>query len=332
MKKRLLTMLLALVAMMMPIGAWAYNEPKSVPIKIGTSGVATLYYGAHNLVIPEGVSASVITDVEQNSNGTVTVIEEEVTRIIPADCAVILRGESESYDFVIEEDPGEVPESNLLRGTDEETTISEEGYLYFTLDSENGENSASLKDWIYVGNEITIGAHKAYLKLSEAEYPELADMLETLENPHLQHTHGGCEICGQVTGINAAWGTSADDLTEGTLEDAIFNAGAEGSNIGYIKLLADVESVEGIYVNGGNFTLDLNGHAISSESHTLVILNQSNVTIVDSSEEKSGRITSPGDGCFTVGVDRGASVTINGGTYENTNHYVLYVQVHWYWC
>ena len=197
-------MLLALVAIMMPIGAWAYNEPESVPINIGTSGVATLYYGAHNLVIPKGVSASVITGVDVNEDGIVTVTEQPVDNIIPADCAVILRGESGSYEFDTEEDPVEVPESNLLRGTDEETTISEEGYLYFTLDSENGENSASLKDWIYVGNKVDNEAHKAYLALPVDDYPGLVAMLGALKNPHLQHTHGGCKICDQVTEVS--WG------------------------------------------------------------------------------------------------------------------------------
>ena len=103
MKKRLRTMLLALVAIIMPIGAWAYYEPEPVPINIGTSGVATLYYGDHDLVIPEGIKASVITGVEVNEDGTVTVTEEEVEEFIPADCAVILRGTPGEYNFDIYE-------------------------------------------------------------------------------------------------------------------------------------------------------------------------------------------------------------------------------------
>lgn len=321
-------MLLALVAIMMPIGARAYNEPESVSINIGTSGVATLYYGAHNLVIPKGVSASVITRVDVNEDGTVTVKEQVVDNIIPADCAVILRGESGSYDFAIEVDPVEVPESNLLRGTDEPTTDTEEGYLYFTLDSENGENSASLKDWIYVGNTVDNEAHKAYLALPEGYCPGLAEMLGVLENPHLQHTHGSCDICRQVTVVEAAWGTSADALTSyGTLDEAVAAAAEENSTIAYIQLKADVKSENGIYIEGGNFTLDLNGHTISNESHTLVIRNQSNVTIVDNSETKSGKVISSGEGSFAVGITNSASVTINGGTYESPHLYALNLEV-----
>lgn len=315
-------MLLALVAIIMPIGTWAMDY---VNIQLSESGIATFYYSSSSHVIPEGIKASVITGVEVNEDGTVTVTEEEVEEFIPANCAVILRGESGSYEFLIKEDLVAAPESNLLLGSDELTTDTEEGYLYFTLDFENEENSASLKDWIYVDNEVVNQAHKAYLALSVVKYPELAAMLGTLDNPHLQHTHGGCEICEQETGVEAtqaAWGASADDLTSyGTLDDAINAAAAEGSTVGYIQLQEDVET--GVVINGGTFTLDLNGYTISSESHTLYIQNNSNVTIVDNSETNSGKVISSGEGSFAVGITNSASVTINGGTYESTHHYAL---------
>gem|GEM_PF-4130301 len=304
-------MLLALVAIIMPIGARAFYEPEPepVPINIGTSGVATLYYGAYDLVIPEGVSASVITGVEVNEDGTVTVTEQVVDNIIPADCAVILRGESGSYDFVIEEDPVEVPESNLLRGTDEDTEIREGGYLYFYL-PEDSESS----DWIYVDNEVVNQAHKAYLALPVEEYSELAEMLETLDNPHLQHTHGGCEICGQVTGVEAAWGASADDLTSyGTLEDAITAAAEEG--VGYIQLLENVENC--VVVNGGTFTLDLNGYTIDASDESNVLEIRGADTHVTLKGEAEGSMVSANDeSMYAVYVAEGASATIESGTYK----------------
>lgn len=309
-------MLLALVTIIMPIGAWAMDY---VNIQLSESGIATFYYSSSSHVIPEGIKASVITGVEVNEDGTVTVTEEEVEEIIPANCAVILRGESGSYEFLIKEDFVAAPESNLLRGSDELTTDTEEGYLYFTLDFENEENNASLKDWIYVDNEVVNQDHKAYLALSVEEYPELAAMLGTLDNPHLQHTHGGCEICEQETGVEAtqaAWGTSADDLTEGTLEDAIDNAGEEDSNIGYIKLLADVEST-GVVVNAGTFTLDLNGHTIdaSDESNALEILG-ANTHVTLKSEAEGSMVSANDESLYAVYVAEGASVTIESGTYK----------------
>ncbi|MBO5812772.1 MAG: hypothetical protein J6Q97_06055, partial [Bacteroidaceae bacterium] len=320
MKKRLKTMLLALVAIIMPIGA---HVQESVEIRLSESGIATFYYSGKSFAIPEDISASIITGVEVNEDGTVKVIEEDVTGIIPAGCAVILRGVAgELYNFY-EIQEGSAPASNLLLGSDEYSNIQyidpDKEYLFFTLDNTqyNTPNTTYFKDWIYVGNEVDNEAHKAYLALPVEDYPELAAMLETLENPHLQHTHGGCEICDQVTEVS--WGTTADALTSyGTLAEAVAAVGEEDSNIGYIKLLADVESVEGIYVNASTFTLDLNGHTISSEGRTLDIQYESNVTIVDNFGTNEGKVISTGEGCFAVSVAYGATVTINGGSYINS--------------
>lgn len=306
-------MLLALVAIIMPIGAWAFYEQEPV-INIGTSRVATLYYGVYDLVIPEGVSAYVIAGIDKNEDGTVSVVEEQLEGIIPAGYGVILRGESGSYEFLIEEHPVAAPESNLLLGADEPTTDTEEGYLYFTLDSDVKSNNACWKDWIYVGTTMDNQAHKAYLALPVEEYSELAEMLETLENPHLQHTHGGCEICGQVTVIEAAWGASADDLTSyGTLEDAFTAAAEEG--VGYIQLLENVENC--VVVNGGTFTLDLNGYTIdaSDESNALEIRGaDTHVTL--KGEAEGSMVSANDESMYAVYVAEGASATIESGTYK----------------
>lgn len=314
-------MLLALVAIIMPIGAWAYYEPESVDITLSESGIATCYYGDLSLKIPEGISASIITGVEKKSDGTVTVTEEPVTEIIPAGCAVILRGDEGTYTFEFNYENGSSYESNLLLGSDEPTRDAEEGYLYFTLDNTqyNTSNSAYFKDWIYVGNEVNNDAHKAYLALPVDGYPELAAMLEVLENPHLQHTHSVCDICGQVTGIEAAWGTSADaeTFTYGTLADAFTAAAEENSTVGYIQLQEDVET--GVVIDGGTFTLDLNGHTIgaSDESHGLQI--QGADTHVTLKGEAEGSMVSANvESFYAVCVAEGALVTIESGTYKGS--------------
>ena len=315
-------MLLALVAIIMPIGA---HVQESVDIELSESGIATFYYSGSSLVIPDGISASVITGVEVNEDGTITVTEQVVDNIIPAGCAVILRGTNGHYVFFEVFEEGNVPESNLLLGSDEyapfESINPEENYLFFTLDNtlSNTSNTAYFKDWIYVDNEVINEPHKAYLALPVGNCPGLAEMLGALDNPHLQHTHGGCDICGQVTEVS--WGATADALTSyGTLAEAVDAADdeEEGSDIGYIKLLADVESEIAISVNGGNFTLDLNGHTISSKGYTLDIQYESNVIIVDNSGTNEGKVISTGDGCFAVSVAEGATVTINGGSYINS--------------
>ena len=197
---------------MMPIGASAIGIPDCEIITLigeGESGVATLYYSSSSLIIPEGVTASIITGIEKNDDGTVRVVEKKLEDgVIPARCAVILRGNPGTYGFEETGKEASAPESNLLLGSDDYAPFcppdSDKDYLCFTLDSENeenGENSAYSKDWIYVSNEVENKPHKAYLALPVEDYPELAAMLGALDNPHLQHTHGGCEICGQNTGV-----------------------------------------------------------------------------------------------------------------------------------
>ena len=318
-------MLLALVAMMMPIGAWAQLQK---PLKL-YSGVATLYLPI-DVQLDEDTHAYVVTDVIINEDGSVQLDEEELPDgKIPALTAVILRNAKQAQETTLEIisdlEPFITEEANLLKGTLVPMSLDvshETGN--FALLQDITDDYPGFNDWqapVNNGNSTyTLSANKAYLQLPVESWSSKFAELKHL--PHMQHTHGGCEICGQVTEVS--WGTTADALTSyGTLSEAIDAAAdeEEGSNIGYIKLLADVE--EGIYVEGGNFTLDLNGHTISSEGHTLVIRNQSNVTIVDGSETKSGKVISLGEGSFAVGITNSASVTINGGTYESTHLYAL---------
>ncbi len=314
-------MLLALVAIMMPIGAWATIWIPTVEIEIPKCGFSTFYYSDFSYEIPEGISASIITELKLDEDGMVTeIVEQPVEYYIPAGCAVILRGEQGTYYFYESRESEQPYSENLLKGTDEETTFAEEGFIYFTLDSENEENSASLKDWICVPRGIMNEAHKAYLALPVDDYPELAAMLEALDNPHLQHTHGGCEICGQVTGVEAAWGASADDLIlGGTLDDAFAAAAEENSTVGYIQLQVDVEN--GVVINGSTFTLDLNGHTIgaSDESHGLQIQGaDTHVTL--KGETEGSMVFANSESSPAVYVIGGASVTIESGTYTSCNH------------
>ena len=321
-------MLLALVAIMMPIGAWAQYLSK--PLKMFKTGT-TLYLPV-DVLLPEGVHAYIVTGIISNNDGTVQLVEEELTGGIPAYTAVIIRGDGneESISLTVTSDlePVVDEDENLLKGTLVPISLdvsSETGN--FGLYGEVSDDWLNIADWQAHSNNgtsaYTLGANKAYLQLpTDNETWTSSKFVELKALPHLQHTHGGCEICG------VSWGTSADALTSyGTLDEAVAAAAEENSTIAYIQLKADVKSENGIYIEGGNFTLDLNGHTISSESHTLVIRNQSNVTIVDNSETKSGKVISSGEGSFAVGITNSASVTINGGTYESPHLYALNLEV-----
>lgn len=101
-----------------------------------------------------------------------------------------------------------------------------------------------------------------------------------------------------------------------SITDAISAAKAtEGSTL---KLLADV--TEGIVIDGGKFTFDLNGFGINSTADTLTVIN-GDIIITDSSSERTGTIFGKSCGVIVYG----GSCTISGGTVSGTL-YGVYIQ------
>ena len=228
MRQKLQTLLFALVAMMMPIGAWAQAQ-EQYQVRL-YSGVATLYL--HMDVQLEGghTKAYVVTDVIINEDGSVQLVEEELPNgEIPALTAVIIRNKKQASEIELKVISGLEPfiaeENNLLKGVLVPTAMDvspETGNFVLYWDVSADSEWPNLTDWqadwqAHPNNgswTYTLQANKAYLDLSGKLEPSKIAELKAL--PHLQHTHGGCEICGQETGveaIEAAWGASADDLT-----------------------------------------------------------------------------------------------------------------------
>ncbi len=202
MKQRLLTMLLALVAMMMPIGAWALNYTLKMP----NTGITTLCV-PFALDLPEGVYAYIVTDVITHEDGTVQLVEKEITDVIPAGTPMIIRGDQASYSLTVVLEPfPAIEDNNLLMGTLEPMPLdvsSETGNFMLCYTDESSEYGLELADWQAPVNNgsstYTLSANKAYLDLSGKLEPSKIAELKHL--PHMQHTHGGCEICGQNTGV-----------------------------------------------------------------------------------------------------------------------------------
>lgn len=93
---------------------------------------------------------------------------------------------------------------------------------------------------------------------------------------------------------------------------------AEATEGSTLKLLADVTEV--IMIEGGNFTLDLNGYIVSDTSYGVYIFN-GDITITDSSSDRTGTIF--GESCGLIVY--GGSCTVSGGTVSGTL-YGVYVQ------
>ncbi len=147
-------------------------EEETIPVTIGSTGYATLYYSEKALEIPEGVTASIVTGVDNTSK---KVTFEELDGIIPAGTGVVLQGEpsgEEPYPFKVVYVNLAAPDNNMLKGTDEATEITSENNLYILSNGKYG--IGFYLDDNNDNHKINNGAHKAYLEVpagaSNAKY------------------------------------------------------------------------------------------------------------------------------------------------------------------
>ena len=127
-----------------------------ITVEIGETGYATLFYSNYALEIPEGVTASYVTDLEGKQLFTAP-----FSSVIPAGTGVILEGEPGEYKFKVSND-GSIGGVGMLYGTDEEETIDGNGdnYYYKFVNEKDGVGF-----WWGAtdGGPFKNGAHKAYL-------------------------------------------------------------------------------------------------------------------------------------------------------------------------
>lgn len=137
--------------------------------------------------------------------------------------------------------------------------------------------------------------------------------------PHAFHTFdesGKC-ACGAVVPIQVEAGT--ESFFFGDFESAVNQAKTlPGSRV---RLLKDVthSGDRGIYIDGGTFTIDWNGHTISGEmsNDLLVITGAAKVTLTDSvGTGTTGGLRNVGGAAIGVYVGSQGSLTIQGGTYS----------------
>lgn len=420
-------------------------------LKMPNIGITTLYV-PFALDLPEGVRAYIVTDVITHEDGTVQLVEKEITDVIPAFTPMIIRGDQASYSLTVVLEPfPAIEDNNLLMGTLVPMSLdvsSETGNFMLCYTDESSEYGLELADWQAPVNNgsstYTLSANMAYLDLSGKLEPSKIAELKHL--PHMQHTHGGCEICGQNTGVivinmsdssgdgwegasitvkkdgeeldetvtiedgteatvtlvydldsrytfywnmgqdggnsdgecefeiivngenvfealqyesesgiasdcedftteepfftleaaEAKWGTSADaeTFTYGTLADAFAaaypydeeNETYISSEIRYIQLLSDVANDNGYCIRGGEYTLDLNGKTLQTDSYTLDICG-GEVTIADESSDKSGKVITTGFDVTAVYINEGSpKITIEGGQYKSNNQSAVSIE------
>lgn len=132
-------------------------EEEVITVTIGSAEYATLYYSDKAFEIPEGVTAKIVTDVDNKQ-----IVFEDLNEFIPKGAAVVLNGPQGTYDFKVAYVNLAAPENNLLKGSDE-AAMTEGGDKYYKLTVKNDEVG------FYYGAEegaaFENGAHKAYLAL-----------------------------------------------------------------------------------------------------------------------------------------------------------------------
>lgn len=129
-------------------------------VNVTAAGYATLYYGASNLIVPEGVQASTytVTDGQLQASKVYTANE-----VIPAGTGVVLKAAEGTYTFAATSEVAEADDANMLKGSDGDYKDETKDFMYYILSyDQQGQNPG-----FYFQNEggtyVTNGAHKAYL-------------------------------------------------------------------------------------------------------------------------------------------------------------------------
>lgn len=123
-------------------------------LNVTPAGWATLYLG-YNVVIPEGVTCYVASEINGESVKLV-----EVTDVLPANTAVIVKAAEGEYTFEVTKETATV-ESNKMKGTTKNEYITEEAYVLA-----NGDDGVALYKVVMNGGVFLNNANKAYLPAS----------------------------------------------------------------------------------------------------------------------------------------------------------------------
>ena len=137
--------------------------------------------------------------------------------------------------------------------------------------------------------------------------------------PHASHTFdesGKC-ACGAAAPIQVEAGT--ESFYFGDFESAVNQAMALPGPTVRLRDNVTLSGNSGIYIEGGTFTIDWNGHTLSGSPQTdlMVITGSANVILKDSSGTNAGgaRHTDLG-AAVSIAVGSEGSVNIQGGTYS----------------
>lgn len=138
------------------------DNDKPVSVSMTTAGYATLYYGSKALTVPDGMEAYTM---KVDNDKIIKSHSYVAGATIPKATAVVLKANAGDYSFEVATDEGEADDSNMLKGSDGEST-TEGGELYYKLACP--KDAAGFYWGAKDGGAFINGAHKAYLALQKA--------------------------------------------------------------------------------------------------------------------------------------------------------------------
>ena len=150
-----------------------YKEMETVQATTSFTGHGTLYYSDKVLMVPEGVTAARTYTFNNTDNRVYSNKEYATEYLIPANSAVIFRGEkSTTYTFPVTtlHNPTR-DDTNILKGFDAAGTTTsgtsdDSKYYFYKLTTQNHVESSVGFYWGATnGAPFTSAAHKAYLAL-----------------------------------------------------------------------------------------------------------------------------------------------------------------------
>lgn len=139
-------------------------------IKIGKTGYSTFYYDSNDARLPEGLTAYTYS-IKQDGDVTKLVSTHQFNAgdIIPAGCAVVVKGKPGNYSIALLEPTSTEKFDNLLKGTNYTKDIGNDANKqYYMLSLDNNGANVGFYWGAADGGAFTNKAHGAYLAIEKS--------------------------------------------------------------------------------------------------------------------------------------------------------------------
>lgn len=148
-------------------------------ITIGKTGYSTFYYSSNDAVLPVGLTAYTYgIKTDENVTKLVSTHQFNVGDTIPAECAVVVKGNTGTYSITLQDKKSTKKYDNILKGTYYTKELEANGntqYYMLSLDAK-GENVGFY--WGATdGGHFTNKAHKAYLAIPKSAGSKISSFI-----------------------------------------------------------------------------------------------------------------------------------------------------------